>query len=190
MRLASAFPIRGRDVADLDLEAGAALEGGCVMKSTVKRLLVVGLLAITSRAHAAPLPAPVPSTCIGIADADRYVSLFTNRQYLLAVDEIRREESMVESVTPDPRSGARVLLAAMPGVTAEWLQRIGECHIAQIAASAYLLGVVGSPLDVTGAEVRVRSVGDAFEVDITSYDWKAGREILRRARALLNPATT
>jgi len=157
------------------------------MTSTVKGLLFVGLLVITPGANAAPLAAPMPSVCQGVPDAERYVWLLTNRQGVLAIGEIKPEESMVESMPSDPRAGARVLLAAGPGMTAEWLERIGECHIAQNAARGNPQGAVTSPLDVKGAEVRVRSVGDGFAVDITSYDWKEGREILRRARALLGP---
>jgi hypothetical protein len=108
----------------------------------------------------------------------------------VAVEEIKPEDSMVESLPSDPRAGARVLLAAGPGVTAEWLERIGECHIAQNAARGYPQGAAPSPLDVKGAAVRVSSVGDGFAVDITSYNWKAAREILRRARALLIPPAT
>jgi hypothetical protein len=171
----------------LHLAAGVSARGGCIMTSTVNGLLLVGLLAITPRANAAPPAAPVSSVCKGVPDAERYIWLLTNRRDVLAVDEIRPEESMIESLTPDPRAGARVLLAAGPGVTAEWLERIGECHIAQIAARGYPQGAAQSPLDVKGAEVRVSSVGDGFAVDIRSYDWKAGREILRRARALLSP---
>jgi hypothetical protein len=157
------------------------------MTSTFAGLLLVGLLAIAPRANAAPPAASMPSACRGVPDAERHVWLLTNRQDVVAVGEIRPEESMIESQTPDPRAGARVLLAAGPGVTAEWLERIGECHIAQNAARGYPQSAAASPLDVKGAEVQVRSVGDGFAVDITSYDWKAGREILRRARALLIP---
>jgi hypothetical protein len=153
------------------------------MTSTVKALVVVGVLALTPRAHGAP----VPSACRGVPDPERYVWLLTNRQEVVAVGEIKPERSEVELLRPDPRAGARVVLAAGPGVTAEWLERIGECHIAQNAARGYPQGAASSPLDVIGAAVNVSSMGDGFAVDITSYDLKAGREILRRARALLIP---
>ena len=39
------------------------------MTSTIKGLLLVGLLAITPRATAAPLAASVPSACRGVPDA-------------------------------------------------------------------------------------------------------------------------
>ena len=160
------------------------------MTSMVKWSLLIGLLVIVPRANAAPPAAPVPSACRGLPDAEQYVGLLTNRQDVLAVDEIRPEESMVESLPSDPRAGARILLAAGPGVTPEWLERIGECHIAQNAARGYPQGATLSPLDVKGAAVHVRSVGDGFAVEITSYNWKVAREILRRARALLIPPKT
>jgi hypothetical protein len=161
------------------------------MTSMVKGSLLVGLLAIMPRAHAASLAAPAPNVCRGVPDAERYVWMLTSRQEVLAVSEIKPEESMIESMPTDPRAGARVLIAAGPGMTAEWLERIGKCHIARNAAQGYPQGATASPLDVKGAAVQVSSVGDGFAVDITSEEWKTGREILRRARALLgSPAAT
>jgi hypothetical protein len=155
------------------------------MTSTVKAVFVVGLFALAPRAHAAPPSAPVPSACKGVPDPERNVRLLTNRQDVVAVGEIKPDDSLFQDSSPDPRAGARVLVVAEPGVTAEWLERIAECHIAQNAARGYPQSAASSPLDVKGAAVHVSSVGDGFAVDITSYDWKAGREILRRARTLL-----
>jgi hypothetical protein len=159
------------------------------MTSTIRAIFVAGLFALAPRAHAAPPSAPVPSTCNGVSDPERYVRLLSNRQNVVAVGEIKPDDFLLGDSSPDPRSGARVRVAAEPGVTAEWLQRLAECHIAQNAARGYPQSAVPSPLDVKGAAVQVSSVGDGFAVDVTSYDWKAGREILRRARALLIPPT-
>lgn len=157
------------------------------MTNTLKWSLLSGLLLIAPGTNAAPPAVPVPSACRGLHDAEQYVGLLTNRQDVLAVDEIKPEESMVESPPSDSRAGARILLAAGPGVTAEWLERIGECHVAQNAVRGYPQDAALSPLDVKGVSVHVSSVGDGFAVEITSYNWKAAREILRRARALLVP---
>jgi hypothetical protein len=157
------------------------------MTTTFTGLLLAGILAIAPQATAAPAPTPVPGACRGLSDSDRYVWLLTDRHNIVAVNEIRPEEFMSDSFASDPRAGARVVIAAGPWLTAEWLERIGECHIAQNAAQGHLQRASPSPLDVEGAEVRVSSVGNGFAVDITSYDWKAGREILKRARALLSP---
>ena len=155
------------------------------MTKIVNGLLLVGLIAIAPRAHAAPKVAQSLNACVGVPDAERYVWLVTNRQDIVAVQEVKTPEPMVYSVAPDPRAGARILLAARSGETAEWLQRVAECHIAWNAARGYPQGAASSALDVEGAVVHVSSTGDAFAVEITSTDDRAAREILRRVRALL-----
>jgi len=155
------------------------------MTTIAKGLLLVGLIAITLRAQAASPLARSPAACLGVPDAERYVWLVTNRQDIVAVQEVKLQEPMVYSVAPDPHAGARILLAARPGETAEWLQRIAECHIAWNSARGYPQGGASSALDVEGAVVQVSSTGDAFAVEITSTDVRAVREILRRVRALL-----
>jgi hypothetical protein len=154
------------------------------MTKVVKGLLSVGLIAIGSQIHAAPQAAQSPAVCVGVPDAERYVWLVTNRQDVVAVQEVKTQEPMVYSVTPEPHAGARILLAARSGETAEWIQRIAECHIAWNAARGYPRDA-SSALDVKGAVVHVSSTGDAFAVEITSTDVRAAREILRRVRALL-----
>ena len=152
------------------------------MTRTIKTIFVAGLFALTPRAYAAPPSAPLPGTCNGVSHP---VRLLTSRQNVVAVGEIKPDDFLLGDSSPDPRSGARVLVAAEPGMTAEWLERLAECHIAQNAARGYPQSAAPSPLDVKGAAVQVSSVGDGFALDVTSYDWKAGREILRRARTLL-----
>jgi len=159
------------------------------MTNIVKGLLLVGLIALTPRAHAAPPAAQIPTACRDVPDQDRYDWLAMNRQDIVAVQEVKSGEPMVSSlvyVPPDRRAGARVLLAARPGETAEWIQRIAECHIAWSTVRDYpQKGGASSALDVKGASVRVSSTGDAFAVEITSTDVRAAQEILRRVRALL-----
>ena len=158
------------------------------MTNIVNGLLLVGLIAITPRAQAAPPAAQISATCRGVPDPERYDWLSVNRQDIVAVEEIKSGEPMASSleyVPPDRRAGARLLLAARPGETAEWIQRIAECHIAWNAALGYPQGGTSSALDVEGAVVHVNSRGDAFAVEITSTDVRAAREILRRVRALL-----
>jgi hypothetical protein len=158
------------------------------MTNIVKGLLLGGVIAITSRAHAAPPAAQIPAACRGVPDPERYDWLVMNRQDIVSVQEVKSEEPMVSSlvyVPPDRRAGARVLLAARPGETAEWIQRIAECHIAWSTVRAYSQGGASSALDVKGAAVHVSSTGDAFVVEITSTDVRAAQEILRRVRALL-----
>jgi len=81
--------------------------------------------------------------------------------------------------------GARIVLMPAPGLTAEGLQQIAECHMALLAATGPTSRGHRSPLDVTGASVSVKSNGGSFTVDITSPDRHTGHTILVRARALL-----
>ena len=158
------------------------------MTNIVKGLLLVGLIALTPRAHAAPPAAQIPTACRDVPDQDRYDWLAMTRQDIVAVQEVKSGEPMVSSlvyVPPDRRAGARVLLAARPGETAEWIQRIAECHIAWSTVRGNPQGGASSALDVKGAAVHVSSTGDAFAVEITSTDVRAAQEILRRVRALL-----
>ena len=157
------------------------------MTRAFKFLFVVGLALSGRVAVAAPPPPISQQVCQGAPDAERQVAFLTDARNIMGVEELRPQEPMIESMTPDPRGGARILLGARPGMTVEWLQRIAECHLAHNAARGYQ-GDTQSPLDVREAMVNVSSVGDGFAIDITSYDRKLAREILRRARDLLATA--
>ena len=109
--------------------------------------------------------------------------MLTNAQNIQSdSSRIKPETPVSETETIVPRWGARLSCGAQPGVTAEWLQRVAECRMAQVASAS--MPATQSPLDVKGASVSVQSAGDGFAVDITSSDPKIGREVLSRAQAL------
>jgi hypothetical protein len=138
-------------------------------------------LAGTMFAQAAPQRDTM--ACVGVPEIAVDGSPLTNRDDIRAVQEIKPDSPVSETETVVPRAGARILLRAQPGMTAEWLQRIAECHMAKVSVSSPTT-LTSSPLDVKGALVSVQSTGNGFAVDITSPDVKIGREILERARAL------
>jgi hypothetical protein len=142
--------------------------------------LAMATLAGAARAQA---PARDPMACVGVPEIDSGGARLTDPQFVRAVQEIKPAAPVSEAETVVPRGGARILLRAQPGMTAEWLQRIAECHMAKVAA-ANPATLTGSPLDVKGALVSVQSSGDGFAVDITSPDVRVAREILTRARAM------
>ena len=123
--------------------------------------------------------------CRGVPQEQWSAEELTRQQDIKAVQEIKAEGPVSETETTTERAGARILLRAQPGVTAEWLQRIAECHMARVAASS---PATQSPLDVKGASVTVQTVGDGFAVDITSTDRVVAKQIFARARALVPPA--
>jgi hypothetical protein len=142
-------------------------------------------VALPALVHAStPKPAPAPDTsCRGVPEAQWNGAPLTNPQDIRSVQEVRTEPPASETETVVARSGARILLRAQPGITAEWLQQVAECHLAHVGAPSP--GRPASPLDVKGASVAVRSAGDGFAVEITSTDRKAAKEILARAQALV-----
>jgi hypothetical protein len=156
----------------------------------MKWLQVTGMVGLTmalAGAARAESPARDPMACVGVPEVDSSGARLTDPQFVRAVQEIKPAAPVSEAETVVPRGGARILLRAQPGMTAEWLQRIAECHMAKVAASSPAT-LSTSPLDVKGALVSVQSSGDGFAVDITSPDVKVARDILNRARAMSPPA--
>jgi hypothetical protein len=121
--------------------------------------------------------------CVGVPEIEASGSPLVNPTDVRAVQEIKPDAPVSETETVVPRGGARILLRAQPGMTAEWLQRIADCHMAKVAVTSPL-ALTASPLDVKGAVVSVQSTGNAFAVDITSPDVKVSKEILTRSLAM------
>ncbi|HEY2731310.1 MAG TPA: hypothetical protein VGK52_15310 [Polyangia bacterium] len=129
---------------------------------------------------AAPLSKKEEVACRDVPEGQRDAAILTNPESIRSVAEIKREHETGAS----PR-GARIALTAAPGMTVEGLQRIADCHMAELAALGSAPRATRSPLDVAGASVTVNPAGAAFTVDITSPDPRKARAILVRARALL-----
>lgn len=149
---------------------------------------MVGLVVAMCGTALAQTPAPVVEkpACRGIPESDWGGSALVDGQLVRSVQQIKSEAPVSEAETVVPRGGARIALRAAPGMTAEWLQRIAECHMAQVAAASPWM-LTSSPLDVKGALISVQSSGDGFAVDITSPDLKVAKDILTRARGLTPP---
>ncbi len=81
--------------------------------------------------------------------------------------------------------GAVVTFHAVPGMTAEWLQRVVDCHVARNASMGFSMPEMPyCPLAVKGARGTVASTGNGFAVMVESDDSTAAQEILRRSQAL------
>jgi hypothetical protein len=146
--------------------------------------LGLGLMAALAGTAAAQTSARNDTmSCVGVPEVEPNGSPLVNPNDVRAIQEIKPATPVSETETVVPRGGARILLRAQPGMTAEWLQRIAECHMARVAVAKPAM-LSTSPLDVKGALVSVQSMGNAFAVDITSPDVKVSKEILVRAHAL------
>jgi hypothetical protein len=72
-------------------------------------------------------------------------------------------------------------------MTAEWLQRVVNCHLARNAAVGHEAAAAEMPycpLTLRGAQASARSVGDGFAVAIRADDNETSKKILERAESL------
>lgn len=139
-------------------------------------------LAQKHRAAAQALRDAEASTCAGIGEADRDTSPFYHREDIVSVDKIERQ---VQGRASELR-GARAVFRAVPGLTAEWLQRAVDCHRARAAAMGFEMeGMEYCPLVLKGADARVSSTANGLGVEVTADDAAIAEEIERRIQALV-----
>jgi hypothetical protein len=162
-------------------------------------------LAAKHRAASEALRNAETSACSGIPEEDRDMSPFMHRDDVSRVSQLDSDSPApnVGAVEPalearDSRAGktqktllvgADIEFKAVPGMTAEWLQRVVDCHSARNAALGYDLvssEMPGCPLAVKGATGKVHSTGDGFTITVRAEDQAAATEIWRRAQHLGN----
>jgi hypothetical protein len=106
------------------------------------------------------------------------------------VEDIATVEPLTESSgtaeVPSKRTtGAVVTFRAVPGMTAQWLQRVVDCHLARNASLGHVVPEMPNcPLVPNGIQARVTSGKNGFVVAIQSDDPATAREILTRAERL------
>jgi hypothetical protein len=120
------------------------------------------------------------TACDGISVADRVESPFAHREDILDVEEIRlpgREGAVVV--------GARVQFRGVPGLTAQELQRVVDCHIARDSVLGHDVPEMSyCPLVPVGARATVKSGTGSYFVEVVSDDDRGARDIAQRAMAL------
>lgn len=140
--------------------------------------------AADHRAASQALRTAEGTACAGVADEDRDTSPFER------VEDITGVEPLMEYVAPanaDPSrqrtAGAVVTFRARPGLTAEWLQRVVDCHLARNAALGHIVpDMPDCPLVPKGVTARVKSAGGGFAIEIRASNDAGVREVLERAR--------
>jgi hypothetical protein len=143
-------------------------------------------LATQHRAASEALRSAEASTCFGIPEEDRDISPFAHREDIRSVQPLS-EDVRVGKANGVRVAGAELVFRAVPGMTAEWLQRVVDCHLARNAAIGHQMAgaeMAYCPLTLRGAQARVRSVGNGFSVAIRADDETTSKEILRRAQSL------
>lgn len=141
-------------------------------------------LASQHRAASQALVDAEKSACAGISDEDRDISPFSRTADIVSVSPLHDNVAAGKS-TQTRESGASIVFRATPGLTAEWLQRIVDCHAARNAAVGHdMPEMTNCPLVPKGAKPTVRSTGNGFAVDVRSDNAEGAAEIWRRAQAL------
>jgi hypothetical protein len=141
-------------------------------------------LAQKHRAAAAALVDAEARACSGLAEDDRDISPFYHRDDIVSVAPYSETIKAGKSTT-QKEVGVTVVFRAVPGMTAEWLQRGVDCHLARAAAMGHQMPEMDyCPLMSKGAKAKVTSTGSGFAINVFAEDAAAVAEIKKRAAAL------
>jgi hypothetical protein len=158
--------------------------------------------AADHRAASSALREAETKTCAGIAPEERDASPFTHVEdianvELIVLDRVgqtvtRRRAPVEHRGEPGYSAGhvvgAVVTFRTVPGLTAEILQRLVDCHLARNAALGHVAPEMPNcPLVPRGVEARVIATGSGLEVELRASDNGSAREVLARAQRLVGP---
>jgi hypothetical protein len=122
--------------------------------------------------------------CSGISEEDRDISPFYHREDIESVSPLIEEFGSGKGIAKKD-VGATIVFRAVPGLTAEWLQRVVDCHLARGASMGHSMPEMSyCPLVPKGAKAKVESAGNGFAVKISGNDPATIAEIKKRAEAL------
>lgn len=140
-------------------------------------------MAADHRAASRTLRDAEARACVGLSDDDRDMSPFMHQADIASVEPL--------NVTVDGKpqltrmEGAVVAFRAVPGMTAPWLQRVVDCHLARNAALGHdVPEMPDCPLVPKNVTAKATATDAGFAVAIRSDDSQTAQEILKRARAL------
>jgi len=141
-------------------------------------------LAAKHRAASTTLKDAEARACVGISDEDRDTSPFYHREDIASVSPFSVEVGSGKSRTMKV-VGSTVVFRAVPSMTAEWLQRVVDCHVARAAAVGFDMPEMSyCPLEIKDVKATVTSTGDGFAVNVSSENAASVAEIQKRAGAL------
>jgi len=141
-------------------------------------------LAKKHRAASSALASAEASACAGISDDDRDISPFDHREDILSVAPYSEKVNLGRG-SVSKELGATVVFRAVPGMTAEWLQRLVDCHLARAAAAGFDMPEMAyCPLELKGVKAKAASTGNGFSITMTSDDEKTVEQIKSRTLAL------
>lgn len=143
-------------------------------------------VAAEHRSASVALLAAEESACAGIAAEDRDVSPFAYTEDIAGVEPLTVSRGGGKLPRSEVTMGAVVTVRAVPGLTAEWLQRVVDCHVARDASLGHVVPEMPDcPLVPKGVSAKVTSTGTGFAVEIRADDPDAAADVLARARRLV-----
>ena len=141
--------------------------------------------AADHRAASAALRDAEGRACVGIDPDDRDISPFDHTEDIAGVRPLTERVSSGKQ-SYEKTAGAVVTFRAVQGMTAEWLQRVVDCHLARNAALGHEVPEMAyCPLVPKGVQARVTSTGSGFDVSIRADNDATAREVLARAQRLV-----
>lgn len=147
-------------------------------------------IAAQHRAASESLRTVEARACVGLTDDDRDLSPFSHRSDIQSVSPFREKASSPDDSSSQGRrpSGRNdCVFRAVSGLTAQFLQRTIDCHLARNAAighEAARAEMAYCPLTERGARASVRPLSNSFAVDVQATDAAAAERIWHRAQAL------
>jgi hypothetical protein len=151
--------------------------------------------AADHRAASQALRSAEASACAGLSERDRDASPFAHREDIASVTRLNEPDPGIPAAPGyesgplrggrDQLAGAIVTFRALPGMTAPWLQRVIDCHLARNAALGHEVPEMPyCPLVPKGVTATVTPTSTGFAVAIRSSDLDTAKEIVRRADGL------
>ncbi len=141
-------------------------------------------MAADHRAASQALRDAEARTCVGISEDDRDLSPFDHPEDIASVEPLTVNVPSGKGQYAR-MEGAIITFRAVPGMTAQWLQRVVDCHLARNAALGHDVPEMAyCPLVPKNVSAKVTATGSGFAVAVRSDDATTAREILRRVQIL------
>jgi hypothetical protein len=147
----------------------------------MKRTAIVLGLMLGQGASSA-LAAPAPPACRDVPETESHLAVLLSGDNVLRVEPLDGKQHLADSRVL-AGYGARIVLAARPSVTPDWLRQVLACH-AELAAAGKSSAPLPSPLDVKGALTQVTYWPGEILIDIAAPTAVDGKEIVKRALTL------
>ncbi|MGD0674906.1 MAG: hypothetical protein ABSC94_05770 [Polyangiaceae bacterium] len=142
----------------------------------------LGATADDHRTEARRLRSIEQAACADVPEADRDEGPLSPRTHIVALELLRERPYPKEMLQ---LAGVAMYLRAAPGQTEQWLDRVLECHLAHHAVVGARMPNRASPLFVDDVRIALSSTGDGFRIAITTHDEAAAREVVQRAKSLV-----